>query len=111
MSPPMLASAPDNRRRVTAARHLSRLFPRYREAIIKIATVSEDADEKMTKHRNGEVFRKQHASILPETTASKWALVAAKQAIEELGSDAGRQELLARADTIWAAKKKLTSVQ
>lgn len=105
MSPAMLTLTPDSRRVVTAARHLSRLFPRYREAITKIAEVSEDPAQNQPRHSVGEVLRRRQAREKPETIAPSWALVAAKQAIGELGSDADRHKLLARADAISSAKK------
>tara|TARA_R110000737_G_scaffold298139_2_gene304989 strand:+ start:172 stop:405 length:234 start_codon:yes stop_codon:yes gene_type:complete len=63
------------------------------------------------KQSVGEVLRQPQTRELPDTTPATSALVAAKQAIEELGSDADRQKLLARADAIWAVKKKLTGTQ
>jgi hypothetical protein len=94
----------------TAVRHLSRLFPRHRKAITKIAAISEEQDENMPKHSIGEVLQRRQTREKSETITPTWALIAAKQAIEELGSDADHQELLARADTIWTAKKKLVGV-
>lgn len=111
LSSTMLASRRDNRKKVSATRHLSRLFPEYRDAITKIMAATEVCVQDPPKQSVGEVLRQPQTRELPDTTPATSALVAAKQAIEELGSDADRQKLLARADAIWAVKKKLTGTQ
>lgn len=81
---------------------LRRAFPHRRRLIEKVRKLSINLDMRFPRRRpqeSGPVDRSARATSPKETSAH--ALEAARQAISELGADADRQALFARADLIW----------
>ena len=81
---------------------LRRAFPQRRRLIEKVRKLSMNLDMRLPRRRRQEsspVDRSARATSPKKTSAQ--ALDAARQAISELGADADRQALLARADAIW----------
>ncbi|WP_439123846.1 TniQ family protein [Marivita sp.] len=80
---------------------LRRDFPQHRRLIERIRRVSQDLERWLPERRETERPSRQETHGVSRPTASKSALREARQAITELGPDANRQALLARADEIW----------
>lgn len=79
-----------------------RAFPQHRRLIERVRKLSRGLDRRLPRKRwqeNDPVDRPDRATS--PRKASAQALYAARQAISELGPDADRQALLARADAIW----------
>lgn len=102
----LLTAAPGVRSNAALARHLSRVFPQYREVIARMVALSEVSDENSTVGVNNGTPPQYRAATTSVKKVSENALSAAKQAITELGSAADRHKLLVRAEEIWAAKKE-----
>ncbi|WP_082899244.1 TniQ family protein [Sulfitobacter sp. EhC04] len=80
---------------------LRRVFPQHRRVIARVLTLSHDLERRLPRQPKGKRVPKQETRTANRPVASEGALQAARQAISELGPDAARQVLLARADTIW----------
>ena len=80
---------------------LRRAFPQHRRLIEKVRKQSQDLERRLPRQPKEEPAPKQETRTTKRPVASEGALQAARQAISELGPDAARQVLLARADTIW----------
>ena len=73
----------------------------HRRVIARVLTLSEDLERRLPHPQKAEPAPKQETRIANRPVAPEGALQAARQAISELGRDADRQVLLARADAIW----------
>ncbi|MFP7675554.1 TniQ family protein [Marivita sp. S0852] len=83
---------------------LRRAFPQHRRLMEKVRKLSQDLERRLPRQQKAEAAPKQEAVIAIRPVASEGALQAARQAISELGLNADRQALLARADTIWKSQ-------
>jgi hypothetical protein len=101
MTYPLLGAAIILRGNDRGIRELRRVFPQHRRVIEQIRRVSQGLDRRLPERRETEhpPRNETHGSSRPIVSES--ALQAARQAITELGPDANRQALLARADAIW----------
>ncbi|KGM86469.1 TniQ [Roseovarius mucosus DSM 17069] len=98
---PLLGAAIILRANDRTVRGLRRAFPKHGRVIERIRAMSHALDRRLpgrweTEHPTGQ---KTYGTSRP--SASESALQAARQAISELGTEADRQVLLARADAIW----------
>jgi hypothetical protein len=84
---------------------LRRAFPQHRRLIEKVRKQSQDLERRLPRQQKAEPAPKQEAKRADRPVASEGALRAARQAITELGPDADRQVLLARADAIWKRQR------
>lgn len=82
-------------------RELRRAFPQHRRVIERIHRLSQDMDRRLPGRREAGQPTAQETRVMSRPDASESALQAARQAITELGPDANRQALLARAVAIW----------
>ncbi|MDO8982359.1 TniQ family protein [Cypionkella sp.] len=101
MTRPLLGAAIILRGNERAVRGLRRAFPQHGRVFERIRALTHYLDQRLpgrweTEHPTGQ---KTNGTSRP--SASESALQAARQAISELGSEADRQALLARADAIW----------
>lgn len=80
---------------------LRRAFPQHRRLIEKMRKQSQYLERRLPRQQKAETTPKQETQRASRPVASEGALQAARRAISELGSDADRQVLLARADAIW----------
>ena len=102
MTRPLLGAAIILRGNDQVVRELRRVFPRHRRVIEKIRRLSRDLDRRLPGRREAAHVHKQEThGISHPSSASASALLAARQAISELGPNANRQALLTRADAIW----------
>ena len=86
---------------------LRRAFPQHRRLIEKVRKQSQDLGRRLPRQQKAEPAPKKETKTANRPVASEGALQAARQAISELGSDASRQALLARADSIWKRKNRI----
>ncbi len=98
---PLLGAAIILRGNDRGARELRRDFPQHSRAIERIRRLSKDLEQWLPERRETEPPSRQETHGMSRPIASESALQAARQAITELGPDANRQALLARADAIW----------
>lgn len=98
---PLLGAAVILRGNDRAVRRLRRAFPQHRRLIERIHELSQDLDRRLPGRRETEHPPEQEELGTSRSRASESALRSARQAISELGSEADRQALLARADAIW----------
>jgi hypothetical protein len=101
MSRPLLGAAIILRGNDWVLWELRRVFPQHRQVIERIRGLSQDLDRQLPKRRETRHHTVQETHGMRRPSASESALRAARQAISELGLDANRQALLARADAIW----------
>lgn len=80
---------------------LRRAFPQHRRVIARVLTLSHELERRLPRQPKEEPAPKQEAGTTNRPVASEHAVQAARQAICELGPNADRQVLLARADAIW----------
>ena len=100
-SRPLLGAAITLRGNDRGARELHRDFPQHRRAIEWIRRLSKDLEQWLPEPREKEPPSRQETHGMSRPIASESALKAARQAVTELGPDANRQALVARADAIW----------
>lgn len=79
---------------------LRQAFPHLR----RVLTLSQNLERRLPRPQKAEPAPKQETKTEDRPVASEGALQAARQAISELGPDADRQSLLARANAIWKCK-------
>jgi len=101
MTRPLLGAAIILRGNDRVLWELRRIFPQHRQVIERIRGLSQDLDRQLPKRRETGHQTVRAAQGTRRPSASESALRAARQAISELGADANRQALLARADAIW----------
>lgn len=106
---PLLGAAIILRGNVRAVRELRRVFPQHRQVIERIRGLSRDLDRRFPGRSEARHPTRQETHGMSHPFASESALKAARQAISELGSDANRQALLARADAIWRRSNSVKS--
>ncbi|WP_298938241.1 TniQ family protein [uncultured Ruegeria sp.] len=80
---------------------LRRAFPQHRQLIARVLKVSKDLEKRLPRQQKAEPTPTLETRAADRPVASEGALQAARQAISELGPDADRLLLLARADAIW----------
>ncbi len=105
---PLLGSAIILRGNDRPVWELRRVFPQHRRVIERIRVLSRDLDRRLPGQSETRHLTRQETHGMSHPSASASALKAARQAISELGPDANRQALLARADAIW---RRSTSVK
>ena len=98
---PLLGAAIILRGNNRGARELRRVFPQHRQVIERIRRLSQELDRRLLGQRETGHATAQETHGMSQPNASESALLAARQAIFELGPGANRQALLARADAIW----------
>ena len=98
---PLLSAAIILRGNDRAVRELRRAFPQHGRAIERVRVLSRYLDRRLPGRREAEHPPAQEEFRTSGSKASESALRAARQAISELGSEADRHALLARADAIW----------
>ena len=76
-------------------------LPQHRRVIERIRRMSQGLDRNLPGRREAEKPPRKETNESSRPNVSKSTLHAAHQAITELGPDADRQALLARADAIW----------
>lgn len=86
---------------------LRRVFPQHRRLIERVRRLSQDLEIRLPRQQKLEPAPKRETQRANRPVASEGALHAARQAISELGSDASRQALLVRADSIWKRKSRI----
>ena len=101
MTRPLLGAAIILRGNDRGLRELRRVFPLHRQVIERIRRLSQDLDRRLPGRRETGHPTAHQTHRMSRPSASASALLAARQAISELGPDANRQALLARADAIW----------
>lgn len=104
---PLLGAAILLRGNDRALRELRRTFPQHRRSIDNVCSLSRALDRRLPPKASevrASVRRSDRASS--PRKASAQALNAARQAISELGPDANRQALLARAGIIWKSRRR-----
>lgn len=101
---PLLGAAIILRGNDRVLRELRRVFPRHRRVIERVRGLSQGLDWRLPGRREAEHTPKKETHRISRPGASASALLAARQAISELGPDANRQALLARADAIWRCR-------
>ncbi|MCG7626086.1 hypothetical protein [Epibacterium sp. Ofav1-8] len=98
---PLLGAAIILRGNDQAAQELRRVFPQHRRVIERIRGLSQNLGKRLPGWWETEHPARQETPGSSHTNTSETALQAARQAISELGADANREALLARADAIW----------
>lgn len=106
LSSSSLKVVPVNSNKIVPVRHLKRVFPNYREIIMKIVLLSEISDNSPPLCFMIKNLSQNRTDRKPVEEVSSPALIAARQAIKELGLAANQSELLARAEAIFVAKRK-----
>jgi hypothetical protein len=106
---PLLGAAIILRGNDRVLRELRRVFPRHRRVIERVRGLSQDLDWRLPGRREVEHAPEQETQSASRSNASVSALRAARQAISELGPEADRQALLARADAIWRRSSSVKS--
>lgn len=109
MTRPLLGAAIMLRGNGQVVRELRRVFPQHRRVIERVRGLSRDLDQQLTGLRETGHPTGQETHGMSRPNASESALRAARQAISELGHDANRQALLARADAIWTRSSGVKS--
>ena len=109
MTRPLLGAAIMLRGNGQVVRELRRVFPQHRRVIERVRGLSRDLDQQLTGLRETGHPTGQETNGMSRQNASESALRAARQAISELGHDANRQALLARADAIWTRSSGVKS--
>ena len=106
---PLLGAAIMLRGNRQAVRELRRSFPQHRRAIERARGLSRDLGLRLPGRWKTKPPPEQEEHKSSKLKVSKSALRAARQAISELGSEADRQTLLARADAIWRSSDVVKS--
>lgn len=106
---PMVGAALILRGNDWAVRELRRAFPQHGRVIERMRALSHDLDRWLPGLRETKPPPEQEEHRTSKSRASESALRAARQAISELGSEADRQALLARADAIWRSSDVVKS--
>ncbi len=101
MTRPILGAAVVLRGNDRVVRELRRVFPSHRQVVERIRKLSQDLDRRLPGRCETGHPTEQEIHGMSRPIVSESALRAARQAITELGTDANRQALLARADEIW----------
>jgi len=101
MTRPSLGAAITLRGSDRVVRELRRAFPRHRQVIERIRRLSQDLDRRLPGRRETGHPTARTAHVMTRPSASESALLAARQAISELGAGTNREALLIRADAIW----------
>jgi hypothetical protein len=106
---PILGAAIMLRGNRQAVRELRRAFPQHRRVIERVRGLSRDLGLRLPGRWETKPPPEQEEHKSSKSRVSESALRAARQAISELGSEADRQALLARADAIWRSSDVVKS--
>lgn len=105
MTRPLLSAAIILRRNGLAVREQRRAFPQHARMFERIRALSYDLDQRFLGRWETGHPTAQETFGIRRPSASGSALRAVRQAISELGFEASRQALLARADAIWKSSR------